>query len=403
MNRKSDFANMGKALLIQALGVQGNYKEEVIGIDKDASGCHSCPYSLSNDSTHCDSCPNRVLLKKQRYINEKNRYGHLPVLSLNPLKMLIHLHFLKPNEDGVVSNVSLRELSDTLGVSLRTITNNMDVLRQYGYIEFSSNYNGKRSILIKNYNDAFKTKEQYGHGYVVIPASLHDEVINMGDVNDIRITMRAYLDIDNNNTRQGGFYFNVIKKSFKQIMHELPRTITKGHVLSLLKANPVFSFSREDGIARLAIKESYVGKKLLRSGLKEATDTIRQLIDEFNTYIDFANSLRTSERTPEMSYSRTLMGEEYHRRKYKEVYKPLFERCEPAQRCELYHSFSLDDKEVENTARLSMYYGYEIIRKALEYIYVSYVSVGERIKNLGGLIRTTVSKIECESELIALQ
>ena len=90
------FANIGKAVLIQSLGLQKNYtetaSESINVIDHDNNTCHNCKYcdiinSFDTDSDTykaaqviCESCPHKVLttktVYKKIYINDKNRYGY---------------------------------------------------------------------------------------------------------------------------------------------------------------------------------------------------------------------------------------------------------------------------------------------------------------------------------------
>ena len=95
------FANIGKAVLIQSLGLQKNYtetaSESINVIDHDNNTCHNCKYcdiinSFDTDSDTykaaqviCESCPHKVLttktVYKKIYHNEKNRYGYKPRLN----------------------------------------------------------------------------------------------------------------------------------------------------------------------------------------------------------------------------------------------------------------------------------------------------------------------------------
>ena len=117
-----NFTNIGKAVLIQALGIQQNYTtiidSSIEVTDYSNDNCSTCKYkaiieSFSSDNDiykmaidNCNNCPHRILttknVTKKIYHNEKNRYGYRPMLKSNALKLFMLLHFYHPDRFGII-------------------------------------------------------------------------------------------------------------------------------------------------------------------------------------------------------------------------------------------------------------------------------------------------------------
>ena len=95
-----NFANIGKAVLIQSIGLQKNYIEvkesETSVIDYNNATCTDCKYkafiqAFAPDSEAylsaceaCRNCPHKIFTQKTEYKkiyhNETNRFGYKPRL-----------------------------------------------------------------------------------------------------------------------------------------------------------------------------------------------------------------------------------------------------------------------------------------------------------------------------------
>ena len=114
-----NFANIGKAAIIQSLGIQKNYTEvietTVDAIDYSNTACSTCKYKAiintfdenskpyADACASCASCPHKTLIQKnvykKIYHNEKNRYGYRPMLKANAIKLFLLLHFYHPDNN----------------------------------------------------------------------------------------------------------------------------------------------------------------------------------------------------------------------------------------------------------------------------------------------------------------
>lgn len=117
-----NFANIGKAVLIQSIGLQKNYIEvkesETSVIDYNNAACTDCKYkafiqAFAPDSEAylsaceaCRNCPHKIFTQKTEYKkiyhNETNRFGYKPRLKTNAIKLLLLLHFYHPDRFGII-------------------------------------------------------------------------------------------------------------------------------------------------------------------------------------------------------------------------------------------------------------------------------------------------------------
>ena len=78
MRLLSNYVKIGRAPLIQLIGLQPNYKKTEMILDSKESGCDQCPYS-AHSQYHTPSgdkckynCPKAVYKEKTVYVNERN-------------------------------------------------------------------------------------------------------------------------------------------------------------------------------------------------------------------------------------------------------------------------------------------------------------------------------------------
>ena len=187
-----NFTNIGKAVLIQALGIQQNYTtiidSSVEVTDYSNDNCSTCKYkaiieSFSSDNDiykmaidNCNNCPHRILttknVTKKIYHNEKNRYGYRPMLKSNALKLFMLLHFYHPDRFGIIKEINIKELASILKCNIKTIWNNLDILSSYTYISYSKTSSSIISLLINDYENYYLPANKNGRGFLVLSKEL---------------------------------------------------------------------------------------------------------------------------------------------------------------------------------------------------------------------------------------
>lgn len=127
------FAQISNKILYQSIGLQVNNKiteeVEIEIIDYDNESCKNCKNrilvkALSDSKDHpeyigavnnCANCQYRKTKNKKiirnKYINEKNKFGYRPMLKRYAILILMHIHLNNPDSDGVIIEYSVKKAS----------------------------------------------------------------------------------------------------------------------------------------------------------------------------------------------------------------------------------------------------------------------------------------------------
>lgn len=368
------YANISKRLIVQALGRQGNYKEILTDkVDIESSGCLCCSHYLKNRGQHdmegaCSTCPSKQYMVEEKYINEKNRYRTDDSLRLktNAIKLLLYIHFLNPDSNGIVKNINTKDIAEKLNVNHKTIWNNINLLCDYGYIYWCRSYKGLINVLIQGYKEQ---KEKYGSGYIVVNDEWMKHILKCNNVTTLRIMIRETMNIDNQNTT--GYLFNTKETSYDRMRRYLPSYCKRFVIKEAMKKAEdiiagVFETSIKDDVIRFTLKESCSAKKRREEQLKENEKIIREFLKEYNKNINLSLTDRVEDERFAYLNNET--------------------RIVPA--------FSITGSETTNLAYLAISYGMEAVKNALYVVHRHYLSSGQEIRNIGGLVRTIIDYSE---------
>lgn len=364
------YANISKKLIVQALGRQGNYKEILTDkIDVESSGCLSCPYYLQNNGQHdltgdCAGCLNKQYIVETKYINEKNRYRVDDALRLksNAIKLLLYFHFLNPDSNGIVKNINTKDLAEKLNINHKTVWNNINLLCDYGYICWCRSYKGLINILIQGYKEQ---KEKNGPGYIVVNDEWFRYILQCSDVNTLRIMIRETMNIDNQN--KSGYFFNTKETSYENMRRYLPAYCKRFIIKDVMERAGdiiagVFDTFIKDDVIRFTLKDSCSAKKRREAQLRENDKILRDFIKEYNENIN----LSLTDKVLDERF--TYLNDE----------------------TKLVPSFLLSGTETANLAHLALSYGVDAVMNALIVVHRHYLSAGQEVKNIGGLVRTII-------------
>ena len=361
------FASIGKSILVQAIGVQANYSEVITtDIDKEKSGCFDCVHSFDSSGTSCLDCPSKCYLTKKVYRNEKNIYGSKPRLKSNAIKLLLYFHFLRPDDNGIIKNISLKDTAGFLRCDLRTVYNNMKLLDSYGYIKYTKTYDGTRNVLILAYKDAFKKADEGGRGYVVINKPLLDKLIMIEDIITLRLFIRNLVELDSLNKKDESASINMITKSYKELKRELPSYCKKNIINKALSyKDKVFFIKKEDNGITFTLNEEYIGKRKRKEQTKYCTYQLNKFIKALNESIrrQKDDSLDINDPNYDILYSHI---------------NPKFINVLP--------------NEVYELAHLAVYYSLEQVKEALCLAWEYYMLKNEEIESYGAVVRTFIEK-----------
>ena len=379
-----NFTNIGKAVLIQALGIQKNYttiiENTVEVVDYSNPSCSSCKYKAiienfdkdadmyKTASTYCADCPNKLLttqnVTKKVYHNEKNRYGYRPMLKSNALKLLLLLHFFHPDRFGIIKNVDTREIAQKLNCNIKTVWNNLEILSSYTYISYSKTDTYSINLILNDYENYYLPAHKNGRGFLVLSFDLLNKIILLDSLVTLRIYLRELINLDNANLKGQA---SVDHKTFKDIRQVLPAYCKPCIIKKSIEnaSTDIFTTSINNNIIRFEIDKRYIAKNQKTILLQETTDKLKKFIMDFNSVIPEVNS---GEIQPEKYNS--FLPVDYDRVYYKLI--------------------SIKKDELDDLANIAIHYSYDLMMLALSNVYKQYILFDKPIKNLPGLVSSIV-------------
>ena len=384
MRSLDNFTNIGKAVLIQALGIQKNYttiiENTVEVVDYSNPSCSSCKYKAiienfdkdsdmyKTASTYGADCPNKLLttqnVTKKVYHNEKNRYGYRPMLKSNALKLLLLLHFFHPDRFGIIKNVDTREIAQKLNCNIKTVWNNLEILSSYTYISYSKTDTYSINLILNDYENYYLPAHKNGRGFLVLSFDLLNKIILLDSLVILRIYLRELINLDNANLKGQA---SVDHKTFKDIRQVLPAYCKPCIIKKSIEnaSTDIFTTSINNNIIRFEIDKRYIAKNQKTILLQETTDKLKKFIIDFNSVIPEVNS---GEIQPE-KYNSFLPVD------YDMVY---------------YKLISIKKDELDDLANIAIHYSYDLMMLALSNVYKQYILFDKPIKNLPGLVSSIV-------------
>lgn len=335
----TNFARIGKSFIRCITGVQENYKKIEKTETKDLSICLDCPLFKSTSNAHITYCQNycnkpRIIKEKVIYYNEANRF-HIPIrerLSKLQLKQILLYHFLNIDNNGIVKNISTKEIAKFLNCSIKTVKNNNERLVKLNYILYSKISNDKFSIWLTDYKNYHLTQKEGGSGYITMSKELLINLININTVNSLRLELRKLIEFDDQNIQTDEV--NSGKYTYQDIKRFLPKYLHyKGAIEDIINSGSnSFQTTIENNCITFKLKNEY-NSELLR--------------------------------------------------------KDIINECEPLLN-DYFNKFNFIENEVIDILQMSIQYGTEKIKNSLNEIYNNYILKNKHIYNLGGLIRKTI-------------
>lgn len=393
----SKYGRIGKAPLIKAIGVQKNHKEiiytETQELDQVASGCYECnnyknieffeymPGEIQAAArTCCAGCPyavyKTVVHETERYINEKNMYGNQPRLKAIALKLLLIYHFSYPDENGLVSGLSARELAAYIGCSTRSIHNANDALMEYGYILHCKDGCSKRKfqVFLKEYKSYSLPADQGGRGYATFNRECLDELVRITDLNQLRILLRAALDIDTNRDPQKDL---VLFQNFDSLRRFLPGYCKPGIIRRALSSiTNLFSISFDEEQIQLKMNPAFHGRRVFETENNKHTSQIKTYIESLDKAMNQLN-LNSIHQEAENQEALSFLTENGITSKF----------FESSLGREIFHNFHLGQEDYKDLGLLCTTYSFEQVKSYISYVYEKY-HVQSKIQRIGALIRS---------------
>lgn len=176
------------------------------------------------------------------------------------LFLLYHFHPEISSGTGLIKNVSEQEVSNLLGCTVKTIRNSNLQLVKYNYIIYSKADTGRFSLILKDYPNYHVKASQGGAGYVNLTKDVMESLIDIDDVNVLRMQLRSILEHDNNNIgkiepQSATVEYRTLKKNMPKYMN------SKRSIIEKLKRNPgLFNYQFGGDYIEVGLGEEYIGK-----------------------------------------------------------------------------------------------------------------------------------------------
>ena len=368
----SPFFKIGKEILIKMVGVQNHlefyllnqrevFKDNGNYIHKNMTNdiCIDCPLHMKNDSVidddalkyRNDYCINHCK-KRKSYIQDKNmanNEGDRAIfvgkirLSRLQLSQLLLYHALEVGPNGIVKNISENEIAAILGCTVRTVRNNNERLVDFGYILFSRISNDKFNILILDYNKYHLSSNEGGRGYVVMSNKSLMKLLNVKNVNALRIEIRNLVKFDDNNINR--IRVRETSCTYKEVSSFLPDYVNYKAIIdrTIDETSGIFNIRQTNEKIYFTLKDEFNGK-----------NERRKLGNEYKVYF-----------------------ESYCKRNY----------------------FNLTNKDYDDLAQMSLEYRFNIVIEALDIAYKEYYLKNIIVENYCGLVREIIKKKTREKKL----
>lgn len=387
------FAQISNKILYQSIGLQVNNKiteeVEIEIIDYDNESCKNCKNrilvkALSDSKDHpeyiraankCSNCPHRKTKNKKiirnKYINEKNKYGYRPMLKRYAILILMHIHLNNPDSDGVIIEYSVNKASKELGCTERTVKNCLKSLEEYGYIIAGKVKTNSYNIIINDYREIYLRAHEGGRGYFVMSTEIFEQLCNIKSLVSLRIHVRELLSMGSSSVNGMATIEN---KKISEIQKYLPKYCKRNVILKevckyeseLMK----IEFKEESNSIRFELD-----KEFMQHTNKEKY--VEYLEGYFNEYI-----MRFNSQVGNFNTGENVISE------FESAFYNLNNQA-----------VMVESKMLKTTticidlAYLTLEYGIELVKKGFFRFYSKYLIEARQYNNPGALIRTFINQI----------
>lgn len=238
-------------------------------------GCQLYQFQCTSDenpnNTYCKEYCTKVIRKKYtlvEFTNYLNRpFKHIPgKFTHSQILQFIYMHFL-PGSSNIRPRVSISHTAEALGLCTKTVINNIKKFIIEGLIYATKVDGDTYSVYLIDAKNYHATKEEGGTGYIPVSQELFFEILNIHNVNALRLEIRKLLKFDNmrvqrDSTKKGSF-------SFKNIKEILPKHINYKNAINKVinGASSIFETHRNENEEKIEfkLKTSYDGREIRRN------------------------------------------------------------------------------------------------------------------------------------------
>lgn len=387
------FAQISNKILYQALGLQVNNKVteeiEIETLDYNNDSCKNCKNRIIvkalGESKHhpeyisainnCSNCPYRKIKKEKiirnKYINEKNKYGYRPMLKRYAILILLHIHLNNPDSDGILFEYSIRKASKELGCTDRTVKNCIKTLEEYGYIIAGKVKTNIYNIVINDYSEIYLRAHKGGRGYFVMSSDIFEQLCKIKSLVSLRIQIRELLSMGSSSVNGMATIEN---KKISEIQKYLPKYCKRNVILreicqsesQLMK----IEFQEECNSIRFKLDEKFKQHTNRERYLEYLEDYFEKFIIRFNSQVGNYNT------------GENVISE----------FEPAFYNLN-TQAAIIEYKLLKTTTLCMDLAYLTLEFGIKVVKKGFFRFYKKYLLENRQYNNPGALIRTFINQI----------
>ena len=250
-------------------------------------------------------------------------------LSKLQIKQILLYHFMHVDRFGFIRNVTAREVAEILGCDVRSVHLNNQMLQALDliYVTNTGLKDYSFNVLLPAYRDYHLSKEKGGSGFFAMDKKFFMELLKIENINGLRNALFMYMKSDSDSVKK--IYNPNAEESsiipFDKLKKIVPKHLHAPHkIAETLEHVPnTFEQTIEDNKVIFKLKQEFNGKLIKQTQLAEARTEFRQMFEE-------------STQVPAVY-------------EYLEIAKP-----------------EIDDKQIEDLAQLTIEYGYDRTKDALE-------------------------------------
>lgn len=382
-----NFKPIGKAVLHRIIGLRDNYALEAPELP---GNCKDCPFfqnmrtyklfpesfeynAASEKCNKCDTYPTYHLWKVKassdytEYINEKNRYGAGKSLKHTAIMLFITYHMICPNQNGILENISVTELAETLGCSKKSIRYNNRVLCENNYIYLSKGtHPGTVNVCLKEYSTYFQPSQKGGRGFYTLSKELYTSLGELNFTNQLRIILKTLLDNDSAISPYPG----EITESYQDMKLYLPKYCKRNIIQKVLDSidTTICTIKTSLHDVHFKMNPAFDGKKIKLDLHQNNLAIIKQNITAAANAIKEALALKKIPNFADKFFA--PMQNNFTN----VTYKPL----------------SVNESQLKDLADISLEYSPDIVITAVATVYYNIICTKQTIRNFGGLVRETI-------------
>lgn len=269
-----EIANIGKGVLEKITSIR-NPNTGITKKTKDYSLCPSnCPlrdpdlkHGICPDSLYCREFCEKVSITTYTPIISvpsviEGTFEHIPgKFTHSQIIQFIFIHFL-PGTDSIKPCFSVSETARILNLCEKTVIRNIKKLTIEGLICTSKVSPDIYSIYMTEAEKYHLTKKEGGTGYIPVSLELFTEILNIQNVNSLKLEIRKLIKFDNNRINKNST--NKVTFSFEDIRRFLPNYINYCGIINKIVdgTSDVFRENTKNKKIEFELKEIYDARRL---------------------------------------------------------------------------------------------------------------------------------------------